>query len=87
MRFGLTSLKALNAFENFVYEGVSEVGDELVLRISHSLRRTFDYTLGELEFVRFLAAGGLPVAQPVAGGRRIGPCDRKRNQQEKGDQP
>jgi Ser/Thr protein kinase RdoA (MazF antagonist) len=65
VRFGLTSLTALNAFENFVYEGISEVGEELVLRISHSLRRTFDYTLEELEFVRFLAAGGLPVAQPV----------------------
>jgi amicoumacin kinase len=66
-RYGLApaSLTSLSAFENFVYEGVSETGEDLVLRISHSTRRTLDYTLGEVEFVRYLAAAGLPVAQPV----------------------
>jgi len=33
--------------------------------VSHSARRTFDYTAGEIEFVRYLAAAGLPVSQPV----------------------
>ena len=66
-RYGVqpSDLASLSAFENFVYEGTSDGGDDLILRISHSTRRTFDYTMGEIEFVRYLAAAGLPVAQPV----------------------
>lgn len=66
-RYGLVpeDLTELRAFENFVYEGENEDGAGLVLRISHSSRRTFDYTLGEVEFVRYLGAAGIPVAQPV----------------------
>ena len=66
-RFGATpdELSRLNAFENHVYEFTNADGVELILRISHSARRTHDYTQGEIEFVRFLAAAGLPVAKPV----------------------
>lgn len=66
-RYGLSAadLTPLNAFENFVYEAENEDGVSLVLRISHSTRRTFDYTMGEIEFVRYLAAAGIPVAQPL----------------------
>ncbi len=66
-RYGLApaDLAELTAFENFVYEASNEYGDELVLRISHSTRRTLDYTQGEIEFVRYLGAAGIPVAQPV----------------------
>ncbi len=66
-RYGLppSELTELTAFENFVYEAESEDGVGLVLRVSHSTRRTFDYTLGEVEFVRYLGAAGLPVAQPI----------------------
>lgn len=66
-RYGIppSDLAPLAAFENFVFEGSSEDGIELVLRVSHSTRRTFEYTLGEVEFVRYLAAAGIPVAQPV----------------------
>ena len=66
-RFGLqpSQLTELNAFENYVYEGDNEDGVGLVLRISHSTRRTVDYTLGEIEFVRYLAAAGIPLAQPM----------------------
>ena len=66
-RYGLSpsDLAELNAFENFVYEAVNEDGVELVLRVSHSTRRTFDYTLGEVEFVRYLGAAGIPVSQPI----------------------
>ena len=65
-RYGLqpSDLTELNAFENFVYEASSEDVD-LVLRVSHSTRRTVDYTLGEVEFVRYLGAAKLPVSQPV----------------------
>ncbi|HEX8115501.1 MAG TPA: phosphotransferase [Kofleriaceae bacterium] len=66
-RYGLeaSGLTELNAFENFVYEGENEDGVDLVLRISHSTRRTYDYTMGEIEFVRYLGAVRLPVAQPI----------------------
>ena len=66
-RFGAApdELTRLDAFENHVYEFTSPDGAELILRISHSARRTHDYTQGEIEFVRFLAAAGLPVSKPV----------------------
>ena len=66
-RFGATpdELARLDAFENHVYEFTNADGVEVILRISHSARRTHDYTQGEIEFVRFLAAAGLPVAKPV----------------------
>jgi Ser/Thr protein kinase RdoA (MazF antagonist) len=66
-RYGVepSDLAPLNAFENFVYECTSVDGAELVLRVSHSVRRTLDYTLGEVEFVRYLAAANIPVSRPV----------------------
>ncbi|MEZ4361897.1 MAG: phosphotransferase [Kofleriaceae bacterium] len=66
-RYGLRpgDLTELNAFENFVYEAENEDGVAMVLRLSHSTRRTMDYTLGEVEFVRYLGAAGIPVAQPL----------------------
>lgn len=66
-RFGLVpeALTELNAFENFVYEADNEDGDSIILRLSHSSRRTLDYTRGEVEFVRWLVAAGLPVAATV----------------------
>ena len=65
-RFGAApgSLVSLAAFENFVFEFTNPDGDGVILRISHSARRTFEYTMGEIEFVRFLAAAGLPIAHP-----------------------
>jgi Ser/Thr protein kinase RdoA (MazF antagonist) len=66
-RYGLppSELTELTAFENFVYEAESEDGVALVLRVSHSTRRTVDYTLGEVEFVRYLGAVRIPVSQPI----------------------
>ena len=66
-RYGLqpSELAPLKAFENFVYEADTPDGDPIVVRVSHSTRRTLDYTLGEVEFVRYLGAAGIPVAQPV----------------------
>lgn len=67
LRYGVApaDLAQLTAFENFVYEATNQDDVELVLRLSHSTRRTLDYTAGEVEFVRYLAAAGLPVARPV----------------------
>jgi amicoumacin kinase len=66
-RYGLpaTELTRLAAFENYVYEGENADGDTVILRISHSTRRTIDYTRGEVELVRYLAAAGIPIASPV----------------------
>ena len=66
-RYGVepSELEALNAFENFVYECSNEDGVDLIVRVSHSTRRTLDYTMGEVEFVRYLGAAGIPVSQPV----------------------
>src|SRR5438046_2580644 len=66
-RYGVLSsaLSPLNAFENFVYEFTGQDGVDLILRISPTARRTHEYTLGEIELVRFLAAAGLPVCKPV----------------------
>jgi len=66
-RYGLSpsDLTELTAFENYVYEAETSDGTSLVLRISHSTRRTQDYTLGEVELVRYLGAAGLPVSQPL----------------------
>jgi len=66
-RYGLSpsDLTELDAFENFVYEAENEDGVSLILRISHSTRRTLDYTRGEVEFVRYLGAAKIPVSQPV----------------------
>jgi Ser/Thr protein kinase RdoA (MazF antagonist) len=67
LRYGVDpqEIESLAAFENFVYEGTNQDGVELILRVSHSSRRTLDYTMGEVEFVRYLAAAGLPVAKPL----------------------
>ncbi len=67
VRFGIMpeDLTPLTAFENFVYECTGEDGTDLILRLSHSARRSLDYTLGEVGFVRYLAAAGIPVSAPV----------------------
>jgi Ser/Thr protein kinase RdoA (MazF antagonist) len=66
-RYGVSpqQLAPLKAFENFVYGATNQDGTDLILRISHSARRTWEYTQGEIEFVRFLAAAGLPVSKPM----------------------
>jgi Ser/Thr protein kinase RdoA (MazF antagonist) len=66
-RYGLSpdALTELAAFENFVYEAENDDGELLILRLSHSSRRTVDYTLGEVELLRFLVAGGCSVSPPI----------------------
>jgi Ser/Thr protein kinase RdoA (MazF antagonist) len=66
-RYGLSvaALTELAAFENFVYEAENDDGELVILRLSHSTRRTVDYTLGEVEFLRYLAAAGISIAPPI----------------------
>lgn len=65
-RYGLdaTKLAKLGGFESFVYEC-----EHLILKITHSIRRTKEYVMGELEFVSFLAENGVSVAYPVPSQR------------------
>jgi Ser/Thr protein kinase RdoA (MazF antagonist) len=65
-RYGLdrTTLKPLGSFESFVIQS-----ENLVLKITHSIRRSKEYLLGELEFVQFLAENGVAVAYPVPSSR------------------
>ncbi len=50
----------LQGFENFVYRS----GDR-VIRITHDSHRTVEQLLGELEFLRYLYAGGAAVSTPI----------------------
>ena len=61
-RFGLDrdQITFLGGFENIVYKH-----KDVILRITHSIRRTASYVLGELEFVCYLADHGVPVVIPI----------------------
>ena len=61
-RLQIKRLKKLGSFESYVFEYEP---DDLIIRITHSIRRSKAYMLGELEFVRYLAEHHVPVAQPI----------------------
>ena len=65
-RFGIAEDKTreLKGFESFVYECEKE-GQELILKITHTLRRTTDYIMGELEFVNYLADNGVATSRTL----------------------
>lgn len=65
-RFGLpeAGLRLLDGFENFIYEAENG-GRSFILRFSHSGRRTADMIRGEVEWINYLADGGLSVARAV----------------------
>ncbi len=68
--------KSLGGFEAEVYE-YSKSDKSYILKITHSLRRTTDYLMGELEFVNTLREAGLPgcSAVPSPAGRLIETVD------------
>ena len=61
-RYGLdrNTLEPLGGFESYVIRS-----ENLVLKITHNIRRSKEYLLGELEFVQYLAQNGVAVAAPV----------------------
>ncbi|HRW78150.1 MAG TPA: phosphotransferase [Candidatus Sabulitectum sp.] len=63
-RFGGDDCRELGGFESFMFR-FSRDGEELVLRISHSLRRTGGMILGEAMWLRYLAENRVPVAEAV----------------------
>lgn len=54
----------LDGFESFMY-AYSRNGDDYILRVGHSLRRTPDLIRGEVEWINHLAAGGAGAARGV----------------------
>lgn len=58
------ALTELEGFENYIYEYAHQ-GQDYILRIGHSLRRTAPYTMGEIEWLNYLADHGAPVARAI----------------------
>jgi amicoumacin kinase len=65
-RFDLTvdNFHVLDGFESFIYEFERD-GQALILRVGHSLRRNEALIQGEVDWINYLAEGGLPVARAI----------------------
>jgi len=65
-RYGIAQdeIQPLDAFESFIYE-FQRGGEELILRIGHSLRKSEDLIRGEVDWINTLASGGVSVARAV----------------------
>jgi len=67
-RYGIAGehIRSLDAFESFIYEFERE-GEEqaFILRIAHSSRRSEALILGEVDWINYLAEGGVPAARPT----------------------
>ncbi len=57
-------IRFLESVESFLYEFEKD-GREYILRIGHSLRRTVNQIRGELDWINYLAAGGVSVAHAI----------------------
>lgn len=73
-RYGIPAeqLKKFGGFESFVYEFERD-GKGYILKITHTIRRSEAYLMGELDWLNFLADKGVPVARsvPSPAGRLI----------------
>lgn len=66
VRYGVESeaLKKLGGFESYIFKYQrNNIG--YVLRISHSIRRSMELIRGEVDWIRYLASNGVPVADAV----------------------
>ena len=63
-------LTELEGFENYIYS-FARKGQDLILRIGHTLHRSAPHTRAEIDWLNYLVDRGLPVARPVVsqGGR------------------
>ena len=55
-------------FESFIYH-FTRGGERFILRITHTYRRTAELIHGEVDWINYLAAGGVSVARAVASAR------------------
>ena len=65
-RYGITTdqIHPLDAFESFIYEFERD-SHAYILRISHSFRRSESLVLGEVDWINYLAEGGVSVAKAI----------------------
>lgn len=65
-RYGIPKdgIKAIDTFESFIYEYEKE-GKGYILRIGHSMRKNKALIQGEVDWINYLARGGVSVAQAV----------------------
>lgn len=65
-RFGLKpeNVRMLDGFENFIYE-YQQDGQEYILRIAHSSRRSAEMINGEVEWINYLVENGVGASRAV----------------------
>lgn len=65
-RYGIApdEIKLLDGFESYIYEYHRD-GNDFILRIGHSRRRTPSLIQGEVEWINYLADGGAGVARAI----------------------
>jgi amicoumacin kinase len=65
-RFGIADgqIRSLDAFESFIYEFERD-GAGYILRIGHSLRRSEALIQGEVDWINYLAEGGVSVSRAI----------------------
>ena len=70
LRYGIAAnqIHALDAFESFIYE-FDRDGRELILRITHSLRRSEALIQGEVDWINYLVAGGVSASRAILSQR------------------
>ncbi|MFS0655529.1 phosphotransferase enzyme family protein [Bacillus sp. 179-C3.3 HS] len=51
--------------ENYVYEYQAQNGESYILKITHTIRRSRTYILGEMDWIQYLSQQGVAVAKPV----------------------
>ena len=67
LRYGIAEqqIKPLDAFESFIYEFEREA-EGYILRIGHSLRKSEALIRGEVDWINYLARGGVSVARAIS---------------------
>ena len=73
-RYGIKTdqIRLLDGFESFMYE-FDQNGQAFILRLSHSFRRSVSLIRGEVDWINYLADGGLGVSRivPSPGGELV----------------
>jgi amicoumacin kinase len=70
-RYGITKnqIHSLGSFESFVYE-FERGSHSYILRITHTIRRSESLVLGEIDWINYLAEGGVSVARAILSDSR-----------------
>jgi Ser/Thr protein kinase RdoA (MazF antagonist) len=66
-RYGISrdEIKPLDAFESFIYE-FERGGEGYILRVGHSFRKSEALIRGEVDWINYLARGGVSVARAIS---------------------